>query len=168
MIHFGKTCGDGRTAPAVAGFQSAPRGPSAVTHVSSAEVSERAPRPRSPHPWRSKFYVAFRGIAFGVRGQSSFRVHFVFAVLVPVAAAVLRCDAVEWCLLLGCIGLVLTTELLNSTVEMLFRGLDGKAQDRVWPCLDMAAGAVLVASLTAVVIGLIIFAPKLAAWFGVR
>src|SRR5262249_35737195 len=105
---------------------------------------------------------------FGVRGQTSFHVHLVFAALVPVAAAVLRCDAIEWCLLLGCIGLVLTAELVNSAVETLFRGLDAKARDRVWPCLDMAAGAVLVASPAAVVIGLVIFAPKLAALLGVR
>ena len=138
-----------------------------MAQLTPTDVSEPAPRPHSTHPWRSKFYVACRGIAFGVRGQSSFRVHFAFAILVPVAAAVLHCGAVEWCLLLGCIGLVLTTELINSTVEMLFRGLDDKARERVWPCLDIAAGAVLVASLTAVVIGLIIFMPKLAAWLGV-
>ncbi len=136
--------------------------------LSPADVSEPTARPRSLHPWRDKFYVAFRGIVFGVRGQTSFRVHFVFALLVPILAAVLRCDAVEWCLLLGCIGLVLTAELINSAIETLFRGLEGKAQDRVWPCLDMAAGAVVVASLTAMVTGLIIFAPKLAAWLGVR
>jgi diacylglycerol kinase len=139
-----------------------------VAQTPPTDVSEPAPRPRSLHPWRDKFCVAFRGIVFGVRGQSSFSVHLAFAALVPVAATVLRCDAVEWCLLLGCVGLVLSAELVNSAIETLFRGLDGKARERVWPCLDMAAGAVLVASLTAVVIGLIIFAPKLAAWLGVR
>jgi diacylglycerol kinase len=132
------------------------------------DAPEPAPRPRSRHRWLAKFHVAFRGIALGVRGQSSFHVHLAFAAVVPAAAAVLRCDALEWCLLLGCIGLVLSAELVNSAVETLFRGLDAAARERVWPCLDMAAGAVLTASLTAAVIGLIIFAPKLAAWVSVR
>ncbi len=126
------------------------------------------PKPPTRYPWLAKFYVAFRGIGFGVRGQSSFHVHFVFAVLVSLLAVVLHCDAIEWCLLLGCIGLVLTVELVNSMVETLFRGLDEATKERTWPCLDIAAGAVLVASFTAAVIGAIIFVPKLAVWFGVH
>ena len=67
---------------------------------------------------------------------------------------------------MGCIGLVLTAELFNSAVETLFRGLDEATKDRVWPALDISAGAVLLASLTAVAVGLLMFVPKLAAWLG--
>ena len=67
--------------------------------------------------------------------------------------------------LLGCIGGVLTAELFNSAIETLFRGLDEATQSRVWPCLDVAAGAVLLASITAAVIGSIIFLKKLAELF---
>jgi len=49
------------------------------------------------------------------------------------AAIVLRCDPLEWCLLLGCIGMVLTAELFNSALETLFRGLDEATKTRVWP-----------------------------------
>jgi diacylglycerol kinase len=120
-------------------------------------------RPRSRRPWRDKFRAAFRGIKQGVRGHSSFFVHFFFTALVLAAAIVLRCDLVQWCLLLGCVGLVLTAELFNSAVETLFRGLDEATRARVWPCLDIAAGAVLLASLTASVIGGLIFLYQLAA-----
>jgi diacylglycerol kinase len=122
-----------------------------------------ADRPR--RSWRQKFAVAFRGIKLGVRGHSSFFVHFFFAALVLAAAVVLKCDPTEWCLLLGCIGLVLTAELFNSTVETLVRGLDEATKSRVWPALDVAAGAVLLASLTASVIGCVVFLPKLVALF---
>ena len=57
---------------------------------------------------------------------------------------------------------MLTAELFNSAVETLFRGLDEATKERVWPGLDIAAGAVLLASLTAGVVGLLIFLPKLA------
>ncbi|MFM8273978.1 MAG: diacylglycerol kinase family protein, partial [Gemmata sp.] len=77
------------------------------------------------------------------------------------AAAALECDRYEWCAVLGCIGLVFTAELFNSSVEVLFRGLEQEARDRVYGCLDIAAGAVLVASLTAAAIGLLIFGRKL-------
>jgi diacylglycerol kinase len=116
--------------------------------------------------WRDKFREALRGWKFGMRGQSSFAVHFGIALLVVLAAALLRCNPIEWCLLLGCIGLVLTAELFNSAIEMLFRELPAEIRDRAWPCLDVAAGAVLLASLTASSIGLIVFVPRLAERLG--
>jgi diacylglycerol kinase len=125
-------------------------------------LSEPPVRPR-PRPWRAKFGVALRGIKLGVRGHSSFFVHFFFAALALAAAIVFDCDVLEWCLLFGCIGFVLTAELFNSALETLFRGLDEETRERVWPCLDIAAGAVLVASIFAGVIGAVIFLPKLAA-----
>jgi len=109
------------------------------------------PRPR--RSWRKKFAVAFRGVKLGVRGHSSFFVHFFFAALVLAAAGVLQCKLWQWCVLLGCIGFVLTAELFNSAIETLFRGLDEATRERVWPALDIAAGAVLLASLTASVVG---------------
>ena len=111
--------------------------------------------------WHAKFEDAFRGLKRGIRGHSSFFVHFFFAALVIVAAFVLRCTAAEWCILLLCIGMVLTAELINSSIETLVRGLDKDIRDRIYPCLDIAAGAVLMASITAVVVGLIVFVNRL-------
>lgn len=121
------------------------------------------PARKKPRRWREKFREAFRGVKRGVRGHSSFYVHFFFAALVVAAAIVLDCGWVEWCLLLGCIGMVFTAELFNSAIETLFHGLDPESKARIHGCLDIAAGAVLVASLTAVAVGSIVFARKLAA-----
>jgi diacylglycerol kinase len=112
-------------------------------------------------PWRDKFNEAFRGIRVGVRGQSSFFAHFFFAVFAVAAAAVLHCGPVEWCLIVGCIGFVFTTELMNTAIETLFKGLATEARDRVYICLDMAAGAVLIAGATSAVIGAIVFGRRL-------
>jgi diacylglycerol kinase len=123
-------------------------------------------RPEAPRPrrtWAAKFGTAWCGLKLGVRGHSSFSVHFFFAALVAAAATVLQCDLVQWCLLIACIGGVLTAELFNSAVETLFRGLDAETRERAWPALDISAGAVLLASLTASAIGLVVFASRLAA-----
>src|SRR5207302_9481109 len=110
----------------------------------SPPESEAPPaRPRSRRYWRDKFRVAFRGLKLGIRGHSSFSVHFFFAALVLASAIVLQCDLWQWCVLVGCIGFVLTAELFNSAIETLFRGLDEPTRARVWPALDVAAGAVL-------------------------
>jgi len=95
--------------------------PSSTLSSGAAELPTR-PRPR--RRWRDKFRDAFRGLKLGVRGHSSFFVHFFFTALVVAAAIVLHCEPLEWCLLLGCIGMVLVTELFNSALETLFRGLD--------------------------------------------
>ncbi len=112
-------------------------------------------------PWRDKFREAFRGTKRGIRGHSSFSVHFFFAAIVIAMAGVLDCSAIEWCLLAGCIGMVFVAELFNSTIETLFHGLDEETKRRIHGCLDIAAGAVLIASLTAAVVGGIIFSRKL-------
>jgi len=126
-----------------------------------AGIEDAPVRLRSRRSWRDKVRTAFRGIKLGVRGHSSFFIHFFVTALVLAAAIVLHCDLVQWCLLLGCIGMVLTTELVNSAIEALFRGLDEESGFRAGPCLDIAAGAVLLASITASVIGSLIFLSRL-------
>src|SRR5437899_16612 len=101
-----------------------------------------------------------------VRRHSSFFVDFVATAVVIAAAGALRCDLWEWCVLLGCIGMVLTAELFNSALETLFRGLDESTKARVWPSLDIAAGAVLLASIIASIIGCIVFLNRLLVVFG--
>ena len=122
--------------------------------------SASAPQRKDRRRWRDKFREAFRGVKLGVRGHSSFFVHFFFAALVIAAAIVLDCAFEQWCLLFLCIGLVLTAELFNSAVEVLFRGLDEETRQRTWPALDIAAGAVFMASVIAVLVGCIIFATQ--------
>lgn len=129
--------------------------------ASASPADAEPPRRKTPRRWRDKFREAFRGVKLGVRGHSSFFVHFFFAVLALAAALALGCDLVEWCLVVGCVGLVLTAELFNSAIETLFHGLDAESKARIHGCLDIAAGAVLVASLTAAVVGTLVFGNRL-------
>jgi undecaprenol kinase len=127
-----------------------------------AEDHSEEPPPRRRRPWGAKFHAALRGMKLGIRGHSSFFVHFFFAALVVAAAVVLRCSIEQWCLLLLCIGGVLTAELFNSAIETLFRGLDDATKERVWPSLDIAAGAVLLASVVAAIVGAVVFIQRFA------
>jgi diacylglycerol kinase len=130
--------------------------------LSDPHESEVQPSPRPRRSWRDKFRVAFRGIKLGIRGQSSFFVHFFFTILVVAAAIVLQCELWQWCVLLGCIAFVLAAELFNSAVETLFRGFDEATKERAWPALDIAAGAVLLASVFASIIGGLVLLNRLA------
>ncbi len=116
-------------------------------------------RPR--RPWHEKFRDALRGLKFGIRGHSSFFVHFFATALVIAAAVALECRFVQWAVLILSIGFVLTTELINSAIETLHRGLDPETRERTWKALDIAAGAVLLASITAAIVGALVFGKRI-------
>src|SRR6185503_8969432 len=126
------------------------------------DTTEDAAPNRPRRPWSHKFRDALRGLKFGIRGHSSFFVHFFAAALVVAGAITVECTLIQWCLLLMCIGVVFTAELFNSAIETLHRGLDAETRDRTWKSLDIAAGAVLMASLTAIAVGLLVFGKRLA------
>lgn len=121
---------------------------------------------RKHRKWRDKFADALRGVRLAVLGESSFAVHVPMAAATTTAAAVFGCDLLEWCLLLGCIGAVLAAEVFNSAIETLFHALDGATKARMTGCLDRAAGAVLIASGTAAVIGAVVLGRRFAVAVG--
>lgn len=116
--------------------------------------------------WACKFRDAFRGVKTGVRGQSSFFVHFFFAAAVIAAAAVLCLGRVDWCLLLLCITVVLTAEMFNSAMESLADAMTDEDDPRFGDFLDIGAAAVLIASLGAAVVGALVFLHGIAELLG--
>lgn len=130
-------------------------------------MAEQGPRRR--RSWAKKFRDAFRGLAVGVRGQSSFRVHFFFAAAVIVCAAVMRMPRLEWCVLLVCIAIVLAAETFNSALELLAKAITDEHDPRLADALDIGSAAVLVASIGAALVGSILFLHRLGVllrWWG--
>jgi diacylglycerol kinase len=111
--------------------------------------------------WSQKFRHAFRGVRQGVRGQSSFFVHFFVAAAVIVAGIVLKCNRPDWYALLLCVTVVLAAEMFNSAIESLAKALRRDYDTHVADALDIASGAVLVAAIGAVVVGAIVFLNRL-------
>ncbi len=116
--------------------------------------------------WIRKFCDAFRGVKEGVRGQSSFFVHFFVAIAVVAAAAVLRVDRYEWCLLVLCIAGVVTAEMFNSALESMAKAVTGQSDPHLGNSLDIGSAAVLVASVGASIVGAIIFGNRLGILLG--
>lgn len=115
--------------------------------------------------WLRKFSNAFRGIRVGLRSQNSFWFQLPCAILVTVLAIWLRVSWAEGAILGLCIVVVLAVEFLNTAIEFLSREVTTRESDLVRDSLDTAAGAVLVASLGAAVIGVMILLPKLLEWW---
>ena len=113
--------------------------------------------------WSRKFADAFRGLSRAVKTQSSFAVHLLAAGAVVAAGAFFRVSAGEWCLLAFAIGLVLMAEIFNTAIESLARAPGSRRHPRVRDALDMASAAVLLAAITAAVVGVIVFGPRIVA-----
>jgi diacylglycerol kinase len=74
--------------------------------------------------WFAKFRDAFRGLALGIRGQSSFVVHTAAAISVAVLGAILQVSLVEACLLALAVAGVMAAELFNTALERLADAVD--------------------------------------------
>ncbi len=114
--------------------------------------------------WRRKFACAFRGLAIGVRGESSFLVHIPVGVAVVAVATWLGVTPIEWAVLIVCIAMVISAELFNSAIEHLAKAVTAEDSPEIRNALDIASGAVLFASLGASLVGLKILAWPLVMW----
>ena len=116
--------------------------------------------------WLKKFGHAFRGAWQEVREDRSFQVHFSIAAAVILCAALLRVSLVEWCILLGCITLVLVAELVNSALELMAKAITDEHDPRVGAALDVGSAAVLAAAIGGAIIGAILFIHRLGTLLG--
>jgi diacylglycerol kinase len=121
---------------------------------------------RPSNYWIRKFGHAFRGVWQEVCEDRSFRVHFSMAAAVIVSAIVFRVTLIEWCILLGCITLVLTAELVNSALESMAKAITDEHDPRVGAALDIGSAAVLLAAIGSSIIGGIIFLRRLGQMLG--
>lgn len=105
------------------------------------------------------FQYAFRGIAKIFREEQNLRVQSIVAIVVIFLAIFFQINRLEWGLLVVSIGLVLLMEIANSAVERVADVLKPRINTYVKEIKDIAAAGVMLASLIAVIIGLIVFLP---------
>lgn len=113
---------------------------------------------RQRNRWKA-FADAFRGVYLLVRHEAHGKIHCIAACLVVLAGIVLGASSEDWCWFSLCIGLVLVVELINTSLERLADRITTDFDELIRDAKDLAAGAVLLASLTSASIGLIRFAP---------
>ena len=107
------------------------------------------------------FGFAWKGILCAIREQHHVRIHLAAALLAILLGWITKISPGEWLAVIVMTGMVLTTELLNSAIEGLVDLLSPELRPLAGKVKDLAAGAVLVASIAAAATGLIIFIPGL-------
>jgi diacylglycerol kinase (ATP) len=131
------------------------------------EPREERPRLRAVTPLRrpsifESFNYALEGIVHVLRTQRNMRIHFAAAVAVLVAALGVGVSKIELIALLIAISFVLIAEMLNSAVESAIDVATTSFDPMAKLAKDIAAGAVLIASVNALAIGYLVFSRKLA------
>jgi diacylglycerol kinase (ATP) len=112
----------------------------------------------------SSFRFAWQGVVSAFRSEPNLRIHFLAICLTIPAGLFFTITSLEWVCITICAGIVLAAELFNTALEKLvdlvspdFNPLAGKIK-------DIAAGAVLICSVCALIVGLVIFIPRILAY----
>ena len=87
------------------------------------------------------------------------------AIFAITTGVILKIDTLEWVLVTIVIGIVFLTELLNSSLEALADFVKPEHNEQIRKVKDFSAAAVLVSALIAVIVGGLIFIPRILNFF---
>jgi len=107
------------------------------------------------------FRNASRGVWALIRTERNARIHLAATALVVASGIVLGVSRAEWAVLGLAIALVWSAEAMNTAVEALGDAVSPEPNEAIGKAKDVAAGAVLLATIGAVVVGLLVFGPRL-------
>ncbi|MGX7349147.1 diacylglycerol kinase family protein [Dolosicoccus paucivorans] len=106
--------------------------------------------------------VALSGVRHVFKYEINFKIELGICILVFLSGFIFHYSYLEWALLLLCMGLVLVCELINTAIEAVTDLVTGKSYHiHAKVAKDAAAGAVMLASLTSVLVGMAIVLPKI-------
>ena len=129
-------------------------------------VSRDELKKRGIHRLFKSFSYAIDGLKYAFKYEQNILVHTLAMTLVIIAGFIFKISLFEWLVLFLIIGLVIATELINTSIEATIDLVTKEIHPLAKIAKDTAAAAVLVFGLTAIVIGCIIFIPKILVLIG--
>ena len=114
----------------------------------------------------NSFKYAFEGILQAYGGEKNLKIHTVIVILVIIFGFILKISYTEWLVCLVLIGLVLMAEFFNTSIEYLVDLVSPEIHPLTKATKDTASAGLLMMSIISVIIGLMIFVPKLISFIG--
>lgn len=105
------------------------------------------------------FGYAFKGIGWLIVSQPNAWVHFTATILVTALGCWFGISAGEWVALILAMGIVWSAEAFNTAIEWLVDLVSPEYHPKAGKIKDVAAGAVLLASIAAAAVGVIVLGP---------
>ena len=107
------------------------------------------------------FAFAWNGFKICFTSEANFKVHVFFALLATSLGFILKIGSNEWLAVIGCIALVTTMEMMNTALEKLCDVVQTDIHPGIKKVKDIAAGGVMIAAACSLIIGAVIFLPKI-------
>lgn len=107
------------------------------------------------------FVYAYRGIRLLFVREANARIHLVLLLLVIVAGFYFNISSLEWIAVVIVSGMVFLAEAINTALEVFLDAHHPEKNKFTGQVKDLAAGAVLLAAITAAIVGVVIFFPKI-------
>lgn len=104
---------------------------------------------------------AFRGAWWLIRTEASIKIQISLGILVTVMGFYYNISAIEWIIQIMAVGLILGIEGVNTAVEKIADYIQPEYDIKIGFIKDISAGAVMIVSIAASIIGLIIYLPKI-------
>ena len=107
------------------------------------------------------FYYALKGAFLLLRTEKSIQVQFFIALFITAAGFYFEITPLEWMAQILAIGLVMGIEGVNTAIEKMADYIQPRQDPRIGFIKDISAGAVMWAAIAAVIVGLIIYIPRI-------
>ncbi len=109
----------------------------------------------------NSFKYAIEGIRTAMKTEQNLKIHILIMILVIIAGIILKISQMEWIICIILFGFVISLELVNTAIENTVDLITMEKNPKAKIAKDVAASAVLIAAISATIIGLIIFIPKI-------
>lgn len=109
----------------------------------------------------NSFKFAFNGLKILITEEHNARIHCFATFFVVIAGFMFNISAFEWITIVLSIGLVISMEIVNSSIENTMDFISQERNQQIKRIKDLSASAVLVSTVVALVVGLIVFVPKI-------
>ena len=109
----------------------------------------------------NSFKYAFSGIASAFKTERNMKIHVLAVVLVTLAGFLFKISKMEWIICIILFGMVISLELANTAIETTVDIAMPERNEKAKLAKDISAGAVLVCAFVSVIVGLMIFVPKI-------
>ena len=106
------------------------------------------------------FLNALKGLSAAIRNERHMRVHLILSLLTICLGFYYELILWEWVAILICIGMVVSLEIINTAIEEVCDFIHRDHHPKIGLIKDLSAGAVLMISFISLLVGLLIFLPK--------
>lgn len=107
------------------------------------------------------FKYAFNGIISSIKKERNMKIHISIMTIVMLLGIILKIQKIEWIICIILFGLVISLEMINTSIEIVVDMVMPNKNENAKNAKDISAGAVLIVAITSLIIGLIIFIPKI-------